>query len=390
MHQKSKRIKVGIVGTGCIGRGLARVISKREDMTVSGMLTRRKGFIEDLAVPPDRVTQVPEKLFEKSDLIVVSTGDPLYSTEIIDLAFTYDLPVVTMDADTQVVSGSWLSQRGFITESEGDQPGCLAALKEEVELMGFKPLVYGNIKGFLNQNPSLKEMTFWAEKQGFSLNSVTSFTDGTKLQIEQCLVANAFEAEIACQGLIGERVSELEVGAMALAKKAGAMGKILSDYIISRESPPGVFIAATHHDDLVPGLKTYKMGDGPYYLLYRPIHLCYFEIPKTIHRAFYSRKVLLSNGNNPTIGVGAVAKNKISKGTHISKGIGSMELRGEAIKLEEHPNHIPIGLMDKVIVKYNVEPGQVVTFDDVDVPESKALTAWLTSIKKTHTAEVSS
>ncbi|CAN5509815.1 SAF domain-containing protein [soil metagenome] len=381
MQQNNKQIRVGIVGTGCIGRGLARVISKRKDMTVAGLLTRRKGKIEDLAVSQELVTLIPEILFEKSDLIVVSTGDPLYSTDIIDLAFTYDLPVVTMDADTQVVSGSWLSQRGFITESEGDQPGCLAALKEEVELMGFKPIVYGNIKGFLNQNPSLEDMTFWAKKQGFSLNSVTSFTDGTKLQIEQCLVANGFGAEIARQGLIGERVTELENGAMALANEAGSLGKVLSDYIISRESPPGVFIAATHHEDLSSGLKTYKMGDGPYYLLYRPIHLCYFEIPKTIHRAYYSQNVLLSNGTRPKISVGAVAKDKISRGTHISKGIGSMELRGEAIELKENPIHIPIGLMDNVVFTNNIEPGQVITFDDVDVPESKALKAWLSSIK---------
>jgi predicted homoserine dehydrogenase-like protein len=166
-------------------------------MIVSGILTRRNGKIKELEKFQDLITQEPGRLMEKSDIIVVSTGDPIYSTDIIDLAFTYDLPVVTMDTDTQVLSGHWLSQRGFITESEGDQPGCLAALKEEVVQMGFEPVVYGNIKGFLNQNPPLQDMVYWASKQGFSIHSVTSFTDGTKLQIEQALVANGLGAEIA-------------------------------------------------------------------------------------------------------------------------------------------------------------------------------------------------
>jgi predicted homoserine dehydrogenase-like protein len=92
--------------------------------------------------------QTPELLFIKSDVIVVSTGDPIYSTEIIHAAFQYNLPVVTMDADTMVTSGTWLSKQGLITESNGDQPGCLAALRQEVLDMGFSPIVYGNIKGF--------------------------------------------------------------------------------------------------------------------------------------------------------------------------------------------------------------------------------------------------
>jgi len=202
-RSKLFKIQVGIVGTGCIARGLAKLLNNRADMEISFILSRRKGVISDLGVPQDLVTNSIKQLLDNSDIIVVSTGDPLYSTEVIDLAFKYGTKVVTMDADTHVVSGSWLSQRGQITEAEGDQPGCLAALREEVVEMGFMPLVYGNIKGYLNTNPSYSDMVYWAKKQGFTVNSVTSFTDGTKLQIEQCMIANAFGASIAKRGLIG-------------------------------------------------------------------------------------------------------------------------------------------------------------------------------------------
>ena len=376
-----KPLNIGIVGTGGIARGLAKLLASRRDMKVSGILTRRSGKIEDLGVSQDLLTLVPEKLMESSEVIVVTTGDPVYSTQMIDLAFTFGLPVVTMDADTQVVSGSWLSRRGVITEANGDQPGCLAALNKEVIQMGFKPLVYGNIKGFLNQNPSYEDMVYWSQKQGYSLGSVTSFTDGTKLQIEQCLVANGLGVDIARQGLIGLETNNFEQGAYALGQEAVNRGMVLSDYIISRESPPGVFITATHQEDLAAELKTYKMGNGPYYMLYKPMHLCFFEIPNSILNLVYKGEKLIDNGANPSISVASIAKKKLAAGTYINKGTGSMEIRGEAIHISQQPDHVPVGLMSQVHIKRDIEPGQVITFNDVDLPESLALDAWMETLK---------
>lgn len=376
----NKPIRVGIVGTGMVARGLALLISYRKDMVVSGILTRRKGIIADLKVSQELVIMDADLLFEKSDLIFVSTGDPIYSTDIIYKAFLYNLPVLTMDADTQVVSGSWLAKRGRLCESDGDQPGCLASLNEEVVDMGFTPLVYGNIKGFHNTNPTREDMEYWSARQRYSLSSVTSFTDGTKLQIEQCLVANGLNATIACRGLTGERISDLKTGAFSLAQKATELNQVLSDYIISSEAPPGVFIVGTHHEELAPNLKTYKMGDGPFYLHYKPTHLCFFETPKTINRFYHNNSVLLNNGLNPSVGVAAIAKDHLASGTLIESGIGSFELRGEAVNLIDQVDMVPIGLMKNAVIKRNVEPGQIITIHDVDLPDSLALKAWKETI----------
>lgn len=68
-----------------------------------------------------------------------------------------------MDAELHVTTGSYLTRKpGLITEAEGDQPGCLAALKEEALAMGFQILAYGNIKGFLKLNPSRDDMQYWS------------------------------------------------------------------------------------------------------------------------------------------------------------------------------------------------------------------------------------
>lgn len=371
-----RKSRIGIVGTGFIARGLAYLISTSDTFHLSGMLSRRKEEIKNLPIPDDKVSRDTESLLEKSDLIVVATGDPVYNTEVIVKAFAYGLPVVTMDSETQIVSGSWLSRKGFITEAEGDQPGSLAALDKEIRHMGFHPLVYGNIKGFLNHNPTLKDMQFWAKKNGISLSQVTSFTDGTKVQIEQCLVANGLGADIIKQGLIGETSADLNEGAMSLAKRAENFGSTISDYILDKTAPPGVFIVATHNTAQLPYLKYLKMGNQGKYVLTKPFHLCHLEIPKTIHQVLNFNEILLNNSINPRISVGAIAKIPLKTGQPIEKGIGSFEVRGESLEIANNPNHVPIGLLSNAFIIRNIEPGQLISFDDVEIPESLALKAW--------------
>ena len=64
------------------------------------------------------------------------------------------LPVVTMDAELQVTTGSYFAKKGFITEAEGDQPGCLAALDEEARQMGFLPAGLREHQGVSELHPN--------------------------------------------------------------------------------------------------------------------------------------------------------------------------------------------------------------------------------------------
>ena len=72
----------------------------------------------------------------------------------------------------------------------------------------------------------------------------------------------------------------------------------------------------------------------------------------------------------------ALAKHAVPAGTQIPKGIGSFDFRGIAARIADHPGALPIGLMEQVVVTRNLEPGQIVTFDDVEIRDSLALKAW--------------
>lgn len=312
--------------------------------------------------------------------MVECSGDPIYATEILAKVLAKNIPVVTMDAETQLLSGTWLSNLGLISEAEGDQPGSLAALSRDIIAMGFKPVVYGNIKGFLNHSPTKDEMDFWSKKQGIGLDKVTSFTDGTKIQIEQALVANGLGATIAKPGMIGVKCNNLEQGVEAITNKYRGSTPI-SDYVLSSKLPAGVFIVAKHDDNQKKFLKYYKMGDGPYYTFSRPFHLCHLEISKTIRQVVNEGVALLNNGSKPTVQVYGIAKKNLKIGDTIEQATGNFEIRGEAMLIKPNADKIPIGLIANAKVTRPIVAGGVISFDDVDIPDSLALTAWKETLK---------
>ncbi len=366
---------VGIVGTGFTARGLARALRRSDEFTPGPVLTRRReahipGFDDG------EITVSPDDLIERSGIIVECSGDPLYATDVIERAVAAGRRVVTMSAAWHVTAGSHYHGRGYITEAEGDQPGSLAALAEDSRAMGFEPLVYVNVKRFLNHTPTFDEMSHFSKLYGISLPQVVSFTDGTKLQLEQALVANGFGADILRQGMIGPAPPRIEDGLEVLARAAHEHGSPIVDYVLTGEASGAVMILARHDAQEAAALQWFKMGDGPLYRMVRPYHLCHLEILKTLRRAAAGGPVLLDNGARPTISVAAVAKHTIRAGERIEQGIGSFCVRGECVRMREHPGHLPIALLQSAVLTRDIDAGGMIMLDDVEIPDSAALKAW--------------
>ena len=366
--------RIGVIGTGFIARLVAQLLARSHpDLAVSRVLTRRPQG--DIAGFPfgTRFTRSVDELIDVSDLVFECSGDVLHATTAIEQVVIAGLPIVTMNAEFHVTTGSFFVGKGYLTEAEGDQPGCLAALRESVLQMGFTPLVYGNMKGFLDRNPTPESMAYWAGRQDFSTRMTTSFTDGTKLQIEQALVANGLGATIARDGLQGVESDDTQGGAVALACIAESLGMPIADYVLGAGQYPGVFIACRHAPEYANALRTLKLGEGPYYVIFSPYHLTGFEVVKTIRRALRKEPVLLDNSSRPSIGVAAIAKGALRAGTRIDCGIGSFLVRGEAVKADLHRDHVPIGILSDAVLRRDVEPGEMLTYDAVELPASRAL-----------------
>lgn len=369
-------VRLGVVGTGFISTHFAMSVDQVADFRIEKVLTRREP--NDIAgFPEDTITKSIDDLINHSDLIVECSGDPIWATDVVARAVEARRPVVTMNTEFHITTGSAFVGRGVVTEAEGDQPGCLASLHEDAVAMGFTPVVYGNMKGFLNPDPAPDEMAYWGAKQRISLPMVTSFTDGTKVQAEQILVANHFGATIAREGMLAPSVDHIEDSTANLARAHEEVGRPISDYVVGGGLPHGVFIVATHDSQQADALEYYKLGKGPYYTLIRNNIFVHLEILKTVRRALDDGSILLDNSKAPELSLAAVAKRNLSAGDRIEVGIGSFDLRGHAIRINDHPNHVPIGLIKDGTIADGIDSGQMLTMDDVELPESLAFDMWL-------------
>jgi len=367
--------RVGLIGTGFIATGLLALLRDAKDLNPTRVLSRRPPEAI-LAAARELHTSSLQELLDNSDVVVECSGDVHHGAEVVNAALEAGKPVVTMGTELHVTVGSYFVGKGLLSEAGGDQPGSLAMLHEEAVEMGFRPLVYGNIKGFLNHYPTREDMEYWAERQGISLAQVTSFTDGTKLQMEQALVANGLGANIARRGLLGPADLDLQAGGHFLASKAKELGYPISDYLLNPKLPAGVFITAEHTIERPEVLRYLKLGEGPYYTLLRPYHLCHLEVPRTIRRILRRERPLLNNGPHPTITVCAVAKRDIEAGTVITQAMGGMDVRGEAARISENPDATPIGLLAGARVTRNIERDETLTHDAVELPDTFATRAW--------------
>lgn len=350
------------------------IVSKGE-FKISNVLTRTN-IDSRTDIDKKYLTNSLDKLIENSDIVIESTGDVSYSTKTISKVMKAGIPVITMDAEFHVTVGSYFVDKGFVTEAEGDQPGCLAALYEDIETIGFKPIVLGNIKGFLNHNPTYEEMQYWAKKSNLSMEMVTASTDGTKVQIEQALVANGLKANILKQGLSEIQETDIKKGALKLAQEAVNSGSVISDYILASKGAAGVFITATHYENQRDALRYYKMGDGPFYTMIKGYIMPHLELYKTIVRVVNGGSVLLDNSSNPNISVASIAKKDLKSGVKISKAIGSFDVRGEAIRIDDNPKHIPIGLLNNAVLKRDISKGEVIQFDDINIDDDLCIDIW--------------
>jgi predicted homoserine dehydrogenase-like protein len=367
--------RVGISGSGFVARGVFAALARQPDLAVTGVLTRRPVAASAGAFPEALLTNSIERLAERADIVLECSGDTLHAAEVLTRAGEAGCRLVTLCAEAQVTVGSALLARGFsITEAHGDQPGAFAALDREAREMDFRPLAYINLKGFHDPDPSPESMAFWAEKQKITLRAVTSYTDGSKLQIEQVLVANGLDARIARPGLIGGAVDDL-ADLDHFAEAARALGAPVSDYVVHPAVKGIVILADNEVAALDPEFSAFariRTRKGAAFSLLKPYYLVHLEVARTLREVAAGRPPLLTNSSDPVATIAAVAKRPLPRGALIETALGGFELRGEAVEIAGNEAAVPITLLDGARLTRALEPGETVTEADVELPETLA------------------
>lgn len=397
-------IKVGMIGAGFMGRGIAnQIVNSVPGMELVAISNRKidaakqaysEAGIEDIQVVATvseledaiangkyAVTEDAKLLCraEGIDALIEVTGAVEFGAHIVMEAIAHCKHVIMMNAELDGTIGPILKvyadKAGVILSAcDGDQPGVQMNLYRFVKSIGLTPLLCGNIKGLQDpyRNPTTQEG--FAKRWGQKPHMVASFADGTKISFEQAIVANATGMKVAKRGMLGYDFngSVDEMTQLYDVEQLKELGGIV-DYVVGAKPGPGVYVFATHDDPKQRHyLNLYKLGEGPLYSFYTPYHLCHFEVPLSVARAVLFGDAVMSPLAGPLVDVVTTAKIDLKAGETLD-GIGYYMTYGqcENSNIVQQQNLLPIGLAEGCRLKRDISKDQVLTYEDVELPEGR-------------------
>lgn len=412
-------VRVGMIGAGFMGRGIANQIANAvPGMELVAIFTRdvedAKRAYSEAGIEEVREVKTVAELestiqqgqyavtddamvlcrAEGIDALIEVTGAIEFSATVVMEAIANRKHVVLMNAELDGTIGPILKvkadQAGVIlTACDGDQPGVEMNLYRYVKSIGLKPLLCGNIKGLQDPYRNPTTQAGFAKQWKQKPHMVTSFADGTKISFEQAIVANATGMTIAKRGMLGydfnrhrdELVEKFNLNytghiddltSMYDVEMLQELGGIV-DYVVGVKPGPGVFVFATHDDPKQQHyLDLYKLGKGPLYSFYTPYHLCHFEVPLSVARVVLFRDVVLAPQGAPQVDVVATAKIDLKAGETLD-GIGHYMTYGQCEKasVTQTERLLPIGIAEGCKLKRDVAKDQILTYDDVELPQGR-------------------
>ncbi|MDB4976264.1 MAG: putative NAD(P)-dependent oxidoreductase [Myxococcaceae bacterium] len=401
---EGKPVRVGMIGAGFMGRGLAnQILNSVPGMVLSAVSNRslagaKRAYVDHGAAEPAVATTLAQLedairagkpvITEDADLLVDSdsidclvdvTGAVEFGARITMRAIERKKHMVTMNAELDGTVGpllkAYADKAGIVlTGCDGDQPGVQMNLFRFVKGLGVTPLVCGNIKGLQDEHRNPTTQKGFAEKWGQNPYMVTSFADGTKISFEQAIVANATGMTVAKRGMVGREhaghVDELtkHYDVEQLKKLGGVV-----DYVVKSLPSPGVFVLGTHDDPKQRHyLNLYKLGEGPLYSFYTPYHLCHFEVPNSVARAVLFHDAVLQPIDGPKVDVITTSKIPLKAGDVIDE-LGGYKSYGvaESYAVSRKENLLPMGLAEGCKLKRDIPADTALTYDDVEIPPGR-------------------
>ncbi|MBD2250516.1 NAD(P)H-dependent oxidoreductase [Nostoc parmelioides] len=397
-------VKVGMIGAGFMGRGIAnQIINSVPGMELVAISNRSidgakraysEAGIEDIEIV-DSVGELESAIAQGKytitedakiicqadgiDAIIEVTGAVEFGAHVVMEAIAHRKHVIMMNAELDGTIGPILKvyadKAGVILSAcDGDQPGVQMNLYRFVQSIGLTPLLCGNIKGLQDpyRNPTTQEG--FAKRWGQKAHMVTSFADGSKISFEQAIVANATGMKVAKRGMLGYDFTGHvdEMTNMYDVEQLKQLGGIV-DYVVGAKPGPGVYVFATHDDPKQRHyLNLYKLGEGPLYSFYTPYHLCHFEVPLSVARAVLFNDAVMAPIAGPSVDVITTAKIDLKAGETLD-GIGYYMTYGqcENSDIVQQQNLLPMGLAEGCRLKRDIPKDQVLTYDDVELPEGR-------------------
>ena len=406
LEKTGRRIRVGMVGAGQMGEGLAVMLEKMSGMEPSVVVDSapgraRKAFVS-AGTPPSQVVETDDAdqaiaalsdgrrvatsnisiaWCHPVDISVEATGIPEVGARVARGAIDAGKHVLQMNVETDATVGYALrrmaEEAGVVyTLSGGDEPGAIMELYDFVTALGLEVVSAGKGKNNrLDRTATPDKVAALARERRMNPKMLASFVDGTKTMVEMTSLANGIGFVPDVRGMHGPEVT---IDTIATTYIPSSKGGILSrhglvDY--GRGIAPGVFVVFTaDHPKIIRDLGYLSMGPGPYYALYRPYHLANIETPISMVRAVLAGDTTLATDNPPSAETVAFAKRNLAVGETIGD-LGGYRVYGmiERADVAARGGLLPVGLAPGSVVTSPVSTGEPLTYRDVELDESSPI-----------------
>lgn len=321
-------------------------------------------------------TQLPQ-----IEVVIDATGSTEMGAVVSLDCFDHKKHIIMMNVECDVTVGPLLRQMAdnagvVYTLAAGDEPAAIIELYRFAHALGFTVVAAG--KGKNNPLDIYATPDTVAEKaraRQMNPNMLCEFEDGSKTAVEMAAVSNATGLVPDVRGMHGAKSSVNTLKEVFCPKTHGGVlnSSGVVDFAIGVH--PGVFlIFTTDNPRLKEALIQRDMGNGPYYQLFRPYHLCGIEVPLTVAQAVFYRESSGHPLNRLTSECIAVTKRDLKAGETLD-GIGGSCYRGsiELAAVAREEDFLPLGLAKGCVLKASVKKDTVLRHADVEIVNESVL-----------------
>jgi predicted homoserine dehydrogenase-like protein len=194
---------------------------------------------------------------------------------------------------------------------------------------------------------------------------LAAFKDGTKTMVEMTAVANSTGLVPDVPGMHGPNVDVHNLDRVFVPASDGGIltRRGCVDYSTGPIAP-GVFaVVYSDNDRIRTDMRFITHAEGPYYLHFRPYHLCDLETPQSIAEAVLMGEVTVAaEGRHAE--VVAVAKRDIHAGQRVG-GIGGPDYFGRIHTHEDlvRDRLVPIGIAEGGVALRDIAKGSPICHD---------------------------
>jgi predicted homoserine dehydrogenase-like protein len=394
-EEEGKPIRLGLVGCGQMGSGMVHVTNRMAGMITAAIsdidINRPIAELKSIGVPESEICVTSSRgeaedalakgkyvvtedgvlltQLEGLDVLVEATGYTEIGAEVAWNSIMNGKNIVMLNVETDVTVGVFLSRMAkkagcVYTVASGDEPGVCKMLYDFSCTVGFEVVCLGKGKNNpLNHYATPESCREEAESKDMNPKMLSSFQDGTKTMVEMAAVSNATGLVPDIPGMHGPKVDLNDLVNVFVPEEDGG---ILSkrgcvDYSTGKVAP-GVFaVVATDEPRIMKDMKFLGMGDGPYYMFYRPFHLCNVETPiAAAETVIYGETTVIAR--TMVSEVVARAKRDLRAG-EIIQGIGSADIFNTIYTYQEAraKKGIPMGIAPGGKVLEDIEKGEMLT-----------------------------